>query len=210
MNVGTARQSRRHSAYALLKHIPSCLVAGRILLGPTLFLMATRGIAGRWLILGLTAAFLSDVFDGVLARRIGVATERLRVADSRADCWFYVWMAAAVWQTAPEIIRAFHLPLLLVISLQLFSYACDLVKYRRIASFHAYTAKVWGLTLFMATVALLGLHTGGSFLWLAILLGIISNIEGFAIKTVLPEWQHDVPSVFHALRSRREKHLAGR
>jgi hypothetical protein len=70
-------------------------------------------------------------------------------------------------------------------------------------SFHAYTAKAWGITLFKATVALLGFHTGGVFLWMAILIGISSNLDGLAIKFVLPEWQRDVPSVFHALKIRR-------
>ncbi len=92
-----------------------------------------------------------------------------------------------------------------MVSLQLFSYAFDLVKYRRIASFHAYTAKAWGITLFLAAAALLGFHTGGVFLWLAILLGIVSNLDGLAIKVILPEWQPDVPSVFHALRLRQTR-----
>jgi CDP-diacylglycerol--glycerol-3-phosphate 3-phosphatidyltransferase len=186
-----------------LKFVPSLLVTGRVLLGPMLVLMTVWGVAGTWLILGLTAAFLSDVLDGILARRLGVATERLRVADSWADGWFYLWIAAAVYWKEPEILQAFRVPLLVVISLQLFSYAVDLVKYRRIASFHAYTAKAWGIALFMATVALLGFHTGGVFLWLAILTGIVSNLDGLAIKFVLPQWQRDVPSVIHALRLRR-------
>jgi len=33
--------------------------------------------------------------------------------------------------------------------------------------------------------------------------GIISNIEGIAIKLLLPSWKHDVPSVWHALRLRQ-------
>lgn len=155
------------------------------------------------MILGLTAAFLSDIFDGIVARRIGVATERLRVADSWADGWFYVWVILSVCQTVPKIIHAFRVPLLAVIALQLFSYSIDLIKYRRIASFHAYTAKAWGISLFVATIALLGFHTGGVYLWAVIVMGILSNLDGLAIKTVLPEWRRDVPSIFHALKLRR-------
>ena len=189
--------------------VPSCLVALRVMLGPVLFLMTMRGATGAWLILILAAALLSDVFDGVLARRIGVATERLRVADSWADFWFYAWTFAAAYWRAPEIFHSFRLPLLAVISLQLFSYTVDLIKYRRIASFHAYTAKAWGITLFVATVALLGFHRGGMFLWAAIGMGIVSNIDGLAIKIILPEWQRDVLSVFHALHLRRTQSQRG-
>jgi len=157
------------------------------------------------LVLGLTAAFLSDIFDGILARRIGVATERLRVADSWADGWFYVWIILAVCRTVPQIIHAFRIPLLAVITLQLFSYSIDLIKYRRIASFHAYTAKAWGISLFVATIALLGFRTGGVYLWAVIWMGVLSNLDGIAIKSVLPEWRRDVPSFFHALKLRRRE-----
>src|ERR1051326_4733714 len=125
MDIGASLPGSGQASLRWIRHIPSMLVAGRVLLGPLLFVLTTQGIPGGWLILGLTAAFLSDVFDGILARRIGVATERLRVADSWADGWFYLWIAASVWRTAPEIISAFRVPLLLVVALQLFSYTVD-------------------------------------------------------------------------------------
>jgi phosphatidylglycerophosphate synthase len=203
MNAGFSLDKPTRPPGIWLRHIPASLIAIRVVLGPLLFLLTNQGVAGAWIIAGLTTALLTDVFDGVLARRIGVATDRLRVADSWADFWFYVWIAAATWLNAPEIIHAFRVPLLLVISLQLVSYAIDLLKYGRIASFHAYSAKAWGIMLFVATVALLGFHTGGVFLWGAIGMGIVSNIDGLAIKFILPEWRRDVPSVVHALRLSR-------
>ncbi len=106
MSISSLHSTRGYARLHRLQHLPSCLVAVRVSLGPLLYLMTVRGVAGAWLVLGLSAAFLSDVFEGILARRIGVATERLRVADSWADGWFYVWVAAAVGRTAPEVVRA--------------------------------------------------------------------------------------------------------
>jgi CDP-diacylglycerol--glycerol-3-phosphate 3-phosphatidyltransferase len=183
--------------------IPTLLVALRVLLGPTLIAMTIRNAPGVWLLVLLIAALLSDILDGIVARRLGVATERLRVADSWADGWFYLWVCAAVWFKAPEIIRAFRVPIIVLLSMDLFGYAVDLVKYRRITSLHAYSAKAWGIALFIATVALLVYHTGGVFLWMAIVLGYVCNLEGLAIKILLPTWQTDVHSVFHALKMRR-------
>lgn len=183
--------------------IPAFLVALRAVLAPAV-------VAGAWLhasrtlLIGLmTAAILSDIFDGVIARRLGVVTERLRVADSRVDLLYYVCIASAVWHTHPEIVRAYRRPLIAIGLFQVFSWVIDLVRYRRIASFHAYLAKVWGLMLFLASVAILGFGHAGPFLWLAIIVGFIGNIEGIAMVLVLPEWQHDVPSIWHALRIRR-------
>ncbi|MCW3055259.1 MAG: hypothetical protein JWN14_4429, partial [Chthonomonadales bacterium] len=44
--------------------------------------------------------------------------------------------------------------------------------------------------------------TGGDYLWAVIVMGILSNLDGLAIKSVLPEWRRDVPSIFHALKLR--------
>lgn len=183
------------------------MVAVRVLLGPILLVVSVKGASSGWLLFILIAALLSDIFDGILARHIGVATERLRVADSWADGWFYLWVCAAVWARAPEIIRVFRLPIAILVSMDVFSYGVDLVRYRRISSLHAYSAKAWGVSLFMATVALLVFHTGGAFLWLAIILGYISNVDGFAIKMILRKWHSDVHSIPHALQmARTEAH----
>ena len=88
--------------------------------------------------------------------------------------------------------------------MDLLGYAVDLVRYRRITSLHAYSAKAWGITLFMATIALLVFHTGGVYLRMAIVLGYISNLDGLVIKLLLPTWQTDVHSTFHALKILRE------
>lgn len=193
----------------LLRRVPAVLIASRLLLGPILLLLCVQHAASSWIAAALIAAFLSDIFDGIVARRVGVATERLRVADSWADAFFYFWIVAAVCFSVPKVVYTFRMPLLLVAGLQLFSYLIDLLKYRRIATFHAYSAKVWGIMLFIATIALLAYHRDGVYLWAAIAFGILSNIEGMAMKLVLPTWQYDVPSLFHAWRLRRHL-LSGR
>ena len=50
----------------------------------------------------LIAAFLSDVFDGIMARRLGIATPRLRRLDSLADSLFYASAAFAAWHLYPR------------------------------------------------------------------------------------------------------------
>ena len=44
----------------------------------------------------IAAGFLSDVYDGILARRWGTETAALRVADSAADTVFYLGVLSAV------------------------------------------------------------------------------------------------------------------
>jgi CDP-diacylglycerol--glycerol-3-phosphate 3-phosphatidyltransferase len=73
-----------------------------------------------------------------------------------------------------------------------------------------YSAKAWGVTLFVATSALFGFGYGGLTLNLAIALGIIHTLEEIAMTLILPKWTHDVLSIVHALRLVLRKNLGGR
>ena len=191
-----------------MKRVPSLLVALRLLLGPALFLAAHHAKHPKWTAIILLSATLSDIFDGVIARKLGVATEKLRVADSRADFCFYMFVCAAVWANASDIVLHFKIPLLVLFCMDGLSYLFDLIKFKRIAAFHAYTAKIWGISLFFTAFALLVFHVGGTWMWASIVLGIFSNLDGLAIKLILPEWQHDVLSCFHAYKSQKARGTA--
>ena len=65
-----------------MKHLPFALTLLRLLLGPVALAGALMNVS-RWIYLPLlVAGTLSDIFDGILARRLGVATPALRRFDS--------------------------------------------------------------------------------------------------------------------------------
>lgn len=197
----------KHLSHNILQSIPLLFIGMRFLLGPLLLWVAldcrSMSTGCPWFIVGFTAAFLSDVFDGVVARRLGIVTEKLREYDGWVDTWFYIWVALSAWFTHTDAIIAFRFPLLVVLSTQLISWCIDLIKYRRFANYHAYSSKAWGVTLFVACIALFGFNYA-ELLWLTIVVGILSHIEEMAMSLVLPRWIHDVPSVVHALRIRQQ------
>ncbi|CEK14642.1 CDP-alcohol phosphatidyltransferase [Chthonomonas calidirosea] len=188
-----------------MRHTPYVLIVLRVLLGPTIFWISQINVHSTWLALALIAAFLSDIFDGVIARRLKIVTPALRVADSRTDAWYFAWILITLWQTRRRLLQPYLLWIALEIGLQIFSYLFDYVKYRRITSLHAYSAKVWGLTLFLAIYTLLIYRRAFPWIDIAIGTGIISFVDGLAIKLLLPNWQHDVPSCFHAHRLRSSR-----
>jgi CDP-diacylglycerol--glycerol-3-phosphate 3-phosphatidyltransferase len=182
--------------------IPKLLIALRFVLGPLLFLDAADGSTTPWFLVGVTLAVLSDWLDGVLARRWGTSTARLREADGWTDVWFYLWIAASLWQAHRALILAEWQPIALVIAAQVLAWIVDLVKYRRFSNYHTYLGKSWGATLFLAVVAIFGFGTGGIFLWIMAVVGTACALEEIAITLTLPTWTHDVPSIFHARRLR--------
>jgi len=186
----------------LLKGIPWVLVLLRVLLAPTVVLLAWNGRQGIPMAAALAAALLSDILDGVFARRLGTATAALRRADSIADTLFYGSAAWAAWILSPDSVRSVGAILAVLLGLEISRYVFDFVKFRREASYHSYSAKAWGLVLAIALVLLLALNVAGGILVAALWLGILANLEGLAISMVLPVWSHDVPSIVHALKLR--------
>ena len=188
---------------ACWNRVPGLLVLFRMVLGPVLVAETGGGASRFWLLVTLTAAFLSDVFDGVLARRLKVVTPRLRVADSVADRVYFACVALSVWRAHPEIIYAYRHPLEALLVVQTLSWGVDWLRYQRIASFHAYMAKLCGLLLFGASVSILGFGRAAPLLPLALIVYVLGTVEGTVMVYLLPEWTHDVPSVWHAVRLRK-------
>ena len=151
----------------------------------------------------LVAALLSDIFDGVLARRLGIATANLRRLDSVADTLFYAACAFAAWYLYPAAITQ-HIGSLVVLgTLEVMRYGLDFLKFRREASYHMWSSKVWGVALFAGFFGLLVMGSSGAMVSWAIYLGIVADAEGLLISLVLPRWQADVPTLVHTLRMRR-------
>ena len=203
-------QIRRRRAIALygrlamlgIKRIPLALTALRALLAPVVIVLALAFPNHLAFAICLVTALLSDIFDGILARRLGVATVALRRLDSVADTMFYCAATFAVWHLHPTVIVEYRLGLVILVGLEVLRYAVDLYKFRREASYHMWSSKLWGLALFAGFLSLLSFGVAGFPVAAAIFLGILADLEGLAISLVLPEWRTDVPSVVHALRLR--------
>jgi CDP-diacylglycerol--glycerol-3-phosphate 3-phosphatidyltransferase len=188
---------------SLTHKIPVGLTLLRAALGPLVLLCALLKPMAAVFGACLVVAFLSDVFDGVIARRLQIATARIRRLDSIADSVFYVSAGIAAFLLYPQAVRQRAAPLAVLVALELLRYAVDYAKFRRETAYHMWSSKAWGLALFAGFLSLLGFGHAGMPVSLAIYAGIVADVEGLLISLVLPHWRHDVPTVLHALRMRR-------
>jgi CDP-diacylglycerol--glycerol-3-phosphate 3-phosphatidyltransferase len=150
----------------------------------------------------LILAFLSDYFDGVIARRLGIATANLRRLDSICDSIFYAAALFAAWHLHSALLLPYLPTLGALFALELARYAFDYRKFGKEASYHMWSSKVWGIALFAGFFTLLVYEEAGWPVSLAIYIGLVADCEGLAISVVLRKWQADVPTIFHALRLR--------
>lgn len=183
-------------------HIPSILIGLRFVIAPLLLFDALDRDTGWGFIVGYIIAVLSDIFDGIIARRLNVSTPQLREADSRVDIWLFLCLAASTWLVHPQVILDFRVPLLFAVAAQFILSSISLIKFKKLPCFHTYTAKTWGLMLLIATVGLFGFDYAPT-LWLAIILCLVNSLEEIVMTLLLPEWQCDILSVFHAIKLRQ-------
>lgn len=188
--------------YQYLRLLPVSLTLLRAALAPALLVIASNGGSHPAFGLCLTMAFLSDIFDGIFARRLGIATPGLRSLDSAVDTVFYVCATYCVWHLHRGALSSRAAGLITLAALEAVRYAFDWWKFRRAASYHMWSSKTWGVALFIAFFLLLALGTDSAATGIAIYLGILADLEGLAISVALERWQADVPTLIHAVLGR--------
>jgi len=185
--------------------VPTSLIACRALAGPLVFWVAKEGGSGPLIGALLVLALFSDVFDGVVARRLNIATPRLREADSWTDGWFCLWVVAAMWASHRETVVSVWPFVALWFVSDCLAMAFDWWKFRRFASYHALSAKIAGAALFSSVWALFSLDVGvwnGRLLAVALCVATLSHLERWLISLSLSQWTPDVLSLWHARRLR--------
>jgi len=184
--------------------IPVALTSLRVALGPLLILGESCRWNGMALAAMVVSALLSDIYDGVLARRWQCDTPFVRLFDSMADTFFYLCVVAALWLGIPAVWHANLTLLLTLLSLEGIRFCVDYARFGKPASYHSYLAKSWGLVMAIAVTTAFALHRNNILIPAALIMGILCDVEGLAMSFILPAWRKDVKTLKAALQLRKE------
>src|SRR5271154_5700684 len=180
-------------------HLPFALTTLRLLLGPIALACALTNVP-RWIYLPiLIIATLSDIYDGVLARRFGVATPALRRYDSITDVIYYLFILAVAWLLCKPVITQNWLVIALILLSEAATILVSYVRFGKYPATHSYLAKFYGLCLLAALIALLGFNAGSWAIIALAIVALITNAEIIAIHLITDAPPVDVRSIF-ALR----------
>ncbi|HET9728850.1 MAG TPA: CDP-alcohol phosphatidyltransferase family protein [Gemmatimonadaceae bacterium] len=174
----------------------------RVALAPVLIAANAHGSAGSLLALVVVLAFVSDIFDGVVARRVEAVTAELRRADSLADTVFYLAVAWVMWRTYWDVLSKYRWAIIAVLVGEGLNYAAAMLKFRRVASYHARSARWSGVALALAIVLLFARHSA-AIVPVALIVSIVAQTESIAITLILRESRTDVRSAWVAWHHRR-------
>lgn len=181
-----------------MKNIPFLLIYSRILIAILIAGIAYFDIENKAIIIVILMiiGLLTDVFDGIIARKLNVASEKLRVWDSNVDVFFWLIVIAAIFLMNTSFVKDHIWAILSIGILEIAAYIISLLKFKKTIATHSYLAKFWTITLlaFLIDLALNG-HSGWIFM-ACLIVGIISRIEIILIILRLKEWTTDVASIF--------------
>ncbi|WP_018674905.1 CDP-alcohol phosphatidyltransferase family protein [Riemerella columbina] len=186
-------------------NIPYLLVFSRLFLAPVAVWIAYRyGQSANLILFGIIVwGIVSDIFDGIIARHQNISTVQLRRWDSQMDLVFWIAIAVSCYILHPEIIKAHRWGIISVFILEGLCYAVSFIKFGKETCTHAFLSKIWGLLLFSTFVGMIVFSYGGILLKITIIWGIISQLDVILIILLLPKWQNDIPSVYHAYLIRK-------
>jgi CDP-diacylglycerol--glycerol-3-phosphate 3-phosphatidyltransferase len=144
----------------------------------------------------LIAGTLSDIFDGVLARRFQVATPGLRRYDSSTDVIYYLFLLVVVGILCqPQLVKMIWAISILLLS-EAACVAISLVRFGMYPATHTYLAKFYGLALLGGLIALLVFNASGWVIVALMFVGLATNLEIVAIHFAMDAPPVDVPSIF--------------
>ena len=189
---------------------PYLLIAFRFLLAPTILIFSyyiEESTARLWIIVFIILGLLSDIFDGIIARQMGISTVKMRRMDSQTDLVFWLSIGIACYHLNPELIKTYQYEVIAIFIMEGLCYTISFLKFGKETCTHAFLSKLWGLYLLTAFISLIGFGHGGFPLQLAIYWGIFSQLDVILILLLLPKWQNDIPSAYHAYLIRRGKNF---
>ena len=190
-----------------MKNIPYLLILSRFI---TAFVILYLGYyvgesATKYILALMYFGILTDIFDGIIARKAGISSEKLRRLDSQTDLIFWLSLGFASYFLNPELIIGEWYGILLIFIMEALCYVVSIWKFGKETCTHAFLSKMWGLSLLLAFTYLIGFQEAGWAFNLAIILGLISHVDVILIILFLAQWQYDVPSCYHALKIRNGK-----
>ncbi len=180
--------------------LPYALIAFRFLCAPSILILAWLGDTWRvpGILLLMHLGLLSDIFDGIVARHLGEQTEKMRRWDSQTDTIFWLAIAVASWHLHPMALLNEIWAITAILAMQAMCYVVSLLKFGKENCTHAWLSKLWALTLVLAFTRLIGWGEASFCFTLAVVSGLIAHVDVILITLILPRWEHDVPSAYHA------------
>jgi PAS domain S-box-containing protein len=175
----------------------------RLLIIPILLLSAFAGKEQIFIGFFISTVILG-LIDEIIARKVNLFTVTRSRLCSWSDFITFIVIIICAWVLRYDLIKQEAL-FLVVLLIGLFTpIIIGYIKYSRLTSYHTWMSRI-SLILVACGVVLL-FQEGSNWLFeFSIPLYIFAQMEQVAITAILPDWEFNVPSLWHAVNIERQR-----
>ena len=177
----------------MARHVPNMISTLRIILSVLLIpLMPVRiGFIAVYIAIGIT-----DVLDGLIARKLGCTSDFGAKLDSIADFIFYLIVAIMFMKLHFSSLEITHqFALIAIIFTRLGNMLLTKLKYKRVVFIHTLANKTSGVLVYLIPLVFLFVRDG-IIIWIILIIVFISAIEELLITTKYTEPDLNRRSIF--------------
>ncbi|MEZ5857163.1 MAG: CDP-alcohol phosphatidyltransferase family protein [Hyphomicrobiaceae bacterium] len=173
--------------------LANALTAFRVIAAPVLIILALAN-QPSWLLMLLTASFLTDAADGAVARMSGGPTNFGAKFDSIADAIAYTAIGVSIILLWPDTVRREMVAFVAVAASLFLPAILALIKFGQLTSYHTWLVKLAVGAVSIGLLILLLDWAAWPFRAAAIL-AVLAGLEEAAITLLLREPRSDVGSL---------------
>ncbi len=195
-----------HSMKEKVLNIPNVLSFYRLAAFPLILWFIVRDKELLFFIF-LVISFVTDIADGIIARRFGLETKFGAKLDSLADDLTYLLAIAGIFTFKYQEIYPYILSFSVFIGFLFLTIIVSLIKFRRVPSFHLYTTKAGGYIQGAFVIALFTIGFIPVYYYFMIFWGILSAVEHIAIQLIMPEMRSNVKGLYWVLKDMKKRDI---
>ncbi|MET1248932.1 CDP-alcohol phosphatidyltransferase family protein [Sporolactobacillus sp. STCC-11] len=175
-----------------MKHVPNILTVSRVIFTILMLLFYKDG----WVFAGLySAAVVSDLLDGFIARRTNNQSRFGARLDSFADMLMYLTLMVLIFYWAGELLVPLIPWIVLIAMIRIGNFLITAYKYHAFAGLHTWSNKLTGALLVLTPIVYFTFKHGG-FFWIVCLIALCSAVEETLIHLTSSTLNENRRSIF--------------
>jgi phosphatidylglycerophosphate synthase len=187
----------------LLYKIPEALLYSRLVVSVLMVVLSFSKVPPLIIVALSVYAIVSDVLDGIIARKLKVSTEDMRRLDTKIDTVFWFSCLFYLCTNRPLFLKTHLLKLFILVFSEMFIIVLGAIRFQERISYHTILSKCWALCLLWFFIDLTlhpSVHISFAFsFWY----GLIVQSEIILITIILRQNHTDIPFIGQALRLRK-------
>ena len=187
----------------ILHKIPHALLYSRLVIAILIIVFSFTAVSPKIIVALSIYAILSDVFDGIIARRLNISTVEMRQLDTKIDTVFWFSCLFYICITHAQFLKTHLFQISILVFSELFIIAFGFLKFEERISYHTIFSKFWALLLLWFFIDLVLNNPSHYSFLISFWYGIFVQLEILIIAIVLKQNQTDIPSFLKAIKLRK-------